>query len=169
MPADRQSAATTTMAAEAPDSWRNVEVVDGPLLQRCLDIMRLMSSRYNAIDVDHRVRPWMAVEKGAIAYYLDGTREIVLPYAFSPKHKMYDITSFGFQSSDVQGVLDLALAKLRKIIALSGVSSTVFAGVPSEYDYPGMNQLLALVPSQPGVQVTVLPVAADFSVWRIKV
>jgi hypothetical protein len=154
---------------EPPDTWIDVSVGDGPLLQRCLDIVRMMSKRYNAIDVDHRVRPWLAVDKGVIAYYRDGDDEIVLPYQFSQKHRMYEITSFGFLSNNVQGVVDLAVAKLRKIIASSGLSNTVFAGVPTEYDYPGMHQFLALVPVQPGVQVTVLPVASDFSMWRITV
>jgi len=152
-----------------PDSWVNVEADDTPLLQRCVEIMQTMSSRYDILDIDHRVRPWIAVEGGSIAYFLDSTHEIVLPYVFSPKQRMYDITTFGFLSNDVQGVLDLALAKLRKIIVLSGVSSTVFAGVPTTFDYAGMSQLLALLQSQPGVQVKVLPVAGNLSMWRITV
>ena len=164
---NRAGTAVTTEAA--PDLWTNVGRENTQLLQRCLDIMRVMSTRYNAIDVDHWVRPWMAGDKGAIAYYLDATREIALPYVYSPKHRMYDITSFGFLSSDVQGVLDLSLAKVRQIIATSGESNTVFGGVPATFDYPGMTQLLALLPSQPGVNVVVRPVTADFAIWRVTV
>jgi len=157
------------MNAPEPASWLNVEIENTGLLERCLTVLRKMSSRYNAIGLNDRVRPWMAAEGGTVAYYQDAAYEIVLPFAYSARHRMYDIASFGFLSGNVQGVMDLALAKLRHVIEASGESRTVFSTVPTSFDYPGMSQFLNLLPAQPGVQVVVRSIASDIAIWRITV
>ena len=93
--------------------WTEVGLDDEVLLQRCLDIMKAMSSRYERVTIEETVRPWLKVEGGKAYYYKQGILEIVMVLLFSPKRSQFRLTTVGFLNGAPNQVFDLLRVELK--------------------------------------------------------
>lgn len=144
--------------------WTEVGFDDLELLQRFVDIMKMMSKRYQRVTVEATVRPWLKTRGGKIYYYKQGVLEIVLVVVYSPKRSLYRLNTVGFLNGAPQQVFDILCQKLKTLLALEGTNEA-YAIVPLQWDYPPMAQFVELAPTFPGAQITVNRVSRDRVEW----